>query len=81
MSKLLKGIRAHPEVIPLIVITGFATSMATFQTLRACNKYPDVSFRRHSNPHPWLNVNRHENLKYVKIMDYSKRPQADPPKF
>ncbi|XP_003389064.1 PREDICTED: NADH dehydrogenase [ubiquinone] 1 alpha subcomplex subunit 4-like 2 [Amphimedon queenslandica] len=81
MSKFIRTLKSHPAVIPVVFFTGLGASMAAFQILRACNVYSDVSFRRGSNPHPWLNVKPNENLKYYKAVDYGKLSQGDRPKY
>ncbi|KAL5508988.1 hypothetical protein EMCRGX_G004262 [Ephydatia muelleri] len=80
MSGFMGQLGKHPAVLPVFVITIAGAVFAGSAIFRASNKYTDVSFRRSSNPHPWLNVGEKENRKFIQVNDYSKlkeRPKID----
>lgn len=79
--KIFQTLRNHPGIIPVFVITVVGASFAGLAILRSANVYTDVSFRRKSNPHPWLSVKPEENFKFIKAVDYGKVEQDKRPNY
>jgi NADH dehydrogenase (ubiquinone) 1 alpha subcomplex subunit 4 len=73
--------KVHPAVIPVAVITVFGAAFAGAQIFRSSYVYSDVSFRRYSNPHPYLHIKPEDNIKFFKVVDYGKVKQSDRPEF
>lgn len=78
MSTIMRQVRQHPDVVPVFVITIMGAAFAATAIVRAGWKYTDVSFRRKSNPHPWLNVNPNQQTKFIHAHDYDKVPVKRP---
>uniref|UniRef100_UPI00398F768C cytochrome c oxidase subunit NDUFA4-like n=1 Tax=Pristiophorus japonicus TaxID=55135 RepID=UPI00398F768C len=79
LGSMLRQLKTHPSLIPLLVFIGVGSFGASLYLLRLAVRNPDVSWNRKNNPEPWNNMAPTEQYKFFTVnMDYSKLKKDRP---
>ncbi|XP_065916556.1 cytochrome c oxidase subunit NDUFA4-like [Dysidea avara] len=83
LSNIVRQMRRSPEVIPLVAIVSAGCVMGISALVRISVVHPEISFDRHSNPHPFLKHDADSNkcFKVFAVVDYGKKINENPPKY
>ncbi|KAI7903844.1 uncharacterized protein BX663DRAFT_505433 [Cokeromyces recurvatus] len=65
MRSVVQFFRSHPDLTPLLIITGFGCTAALSFPLYLLRTHPEIQIDKKNNPYPWRHVKQHENIKLI----------------
>ncbi|KAI9468888.1 MAG: NADH-ubiquinone reductase complex 1 MLRQ subunit [Benjaminiella poitrasii] len=83
MRTVVQFLRTHPDLTPLLLITGVGCTAALTYPLYLLRTHPEIQIDKKNNPYPWQHVQQHQNIKLINATPafYESRKDFERPKY